>query len=123
MLIPVSAGALRTACAALIEANKEQLEGDKAKLAERSYDQLRAGAVHNGTSVTPEREKEMREMVGRDVEHMLDGHPSKEIIEHCNVMLAAATYVYPGEDTEKYDEVVIDMQEFQLLSPHLPPKE
>jgi hypothetical protein len=115
MLIPLSIGSLRTAAAACIIEQQEQLDSDKAKLAERSYANLHAGAAHNGMTITTERDKEMRDMAARDVDHIMGDHPSKEIIDHVELMLAAADFVEP--DT---NEVVIDTEEFKLLQKHLP---
>jgi hypothetical protein len=116
MLTSIPIGSFKTACAAARAAHEAEIASDKAKLAERSFVQLRDGAIHNGLLPTDKQLQEMREMSARDVDHIAEDHPSIHYIKHIGVMLAMADYA------DEEVEVIIDHLEFQLLKDFLPNK-
>ena len=118
MLIPLSIGSLRIACAAARTHAVESSTADRGRLWKTTYDQLLEGAIHNGLKATDDDRKAAHGMADRDVEHAMESHPSHYIIKHIDTMLEMAGYVDQSEDT--YEEVVIDTLEFQLLKDHLP---
>ena len=118
MFVPVPVRDCRAAIAAAIEAANKTIESDRAAYTERSFDQLHSGAVHNGLKPSESDLAKMREMVANDVEHSMDGHPQKGVINHLNSMVEMLDY-YDDED----DETIVDLAEFQVLKPHLPAKQ
>src|SRR6478736_1521435 len=78
MQIRVPTGSCRTAVGAAIVALEAALKDFKARAHEQCYNSLYEGAVHNGLVVNDARKQEMRAMADRDVEHMLEGHPSND---------------------------------------------
>jgi hypothetical protein len=66
--------------------------------------------------VNAAREAEMREMVARDVEHMMTQHPGNEMLQVLNNYVDMLAY-------HRGDDVVIDDSDFSLLKSHLPPAE
>lgn len=113
MLISIPSRDCRLAIAAAIIAGKQRFEEDKAKFSEQAYQQLRGGAEHNGMKVDDARDKEMREMVDRDVEHMLEQHPVKQTLDVLKLMERMLS-----RNIE--DFVVIDDADFNMLEEYLP---
>jgi hypothetical protein len=117
MLIPIPSRNLAIAAAAARGLAQNTIAEDRKAIENKSFELLRDGAVHNGLSVTPEREKEMREMVARDVEHSMEGHPSNAVVERLSTMLAMAEYL----EVCKFDDTcVVDHAEFEIIKEHLP---
>lgn len=113
MQIRVSTGDCRAAIAAAIESVSAKIASDRAAFSERSLENLKNGAIHNGLDVTAARLQEMKEMVERDVEHAMQSHPGVEtllILNNYGDMLNFHTD----------SSIVIDDQDFHLLKPHLP---
>lgn len=97
---------------ALIEA-QGQLTKEHEEFKENSFNALKTGAVHNGLDVTPAREKEMREMVDRDLEHIMESHPLKDRLQVLEMQSKMLLY------TKEFD-VALDEQDFHVLHKHLP---
>ncbi len=113
MQIRVSTGNCRLAVGAALVALEGKIKefGDKHR--EGAYEALKAGAIHNGLDVNEAREKEMREMVDRDLEHMMEKHPAHETVSVLKNFVDMLAYHHG-------DTIVIDDQDFHLLKEHLP---
>ena len=113
MYISIPARDCSVAIGKAIIAGRQRLEQDKAKAAEQAYAALHGGAVHNGMNVTPARELEMREMVDRDVEHMLEQHPVNQTIKVLQLLERMLE--------RNHDHLVtIDDADFSMLEEYLP---
>ncbi len=113
MYISIPTGDCRAAIGKAIIAGEGRIAEDTVRLKDQAYAQLRGGAEHNGIKVDDAREKEMRDMVDRDVEHMLESHPAKqtlEVLKLLNRML----------DRNLEDFVVLDDADFSMLEDYLP---
>lgn len=115
MFIPVSIRDCRTAIAAAIAATQALIDKDRATIAQRSYDQLYAGAVHNGLKPTQGNIEQMKEMSERDVAHMMEGHPGVLVVERLNILVEMLDY-YPKNSG---DQAVIGTEDFLLIKKHL----
>lgn len=116
MLITVSSRDCSIAIGKALEANKARLAADIDRLKEEAYTALRRGAEHNGMKVDDARDKEMREMIDRDAEHMTGQHPGQQtlkVLELLDRMIKRNEYIY----------VVIDDADFNMLEEYLPPLE
>lgn len=113
MQIRLSTRDCRVAVGAAIVGLQAKLDADKAKISENSFEKLLAGAVHNGLDVNEARKTEMREMVERDVEHMMGQHPANEMLQVLNNYVDMLAY-------HRGDDIVIDDRDFSLLKSHLP---
>lgn len=112
MQIRVSSRNCRAAVGKAVIAVQEKVEADKQRISEEAYTNLHDGAVHNGLLVDEARKKEMREMVARDVEHMMQRHAgfqTLDVLKNFTDMLA----YHQGDD------IVIDDQDFHLLKEYL----
>ncbi len=115
MFVPVPVGSCRAAVNAQIAELEEILKRDRDTIARQSYDQLYAGAVHNGLKPTQSDLDQMREMSNRDVDHMMEDHPAAGVVKRLNNMSAMLDYL----DSADQDTAVIDHDEFSLLAKHL----
>lgn len=116
MFIPISSRDCSIAIGKAIEANKARLTADIDRLKEEAYTALRTGAEHNGMKVDDARDKEMREMIDRDAEHMTGQHPGQQtlkVLELLERMVKRTDDIY----------VVIDDADFNMLEEYLPPLE
>lgn len=113
MQISIPTGDCRIAVAAATKATQEQAAADRQTIWDRSFEALKGGAVHNGLNVDAAREKEMREMVDRDIEHVMGGHPSVNRLE---VLLTYSQML----DRNESGTTTIDEQDFFLLKDYLP---
>lgn len=116
MLITVSSRDCSIAIGKALEANRARLAADIGRLKEEAYTALRTGAEHNGMKVDDARDKEMREMIDRDAEHMTGQHPGQQtlkVLELLERMVKRTDYIY----------VVIDDADFNMLEEYLPPLE
>ena len=116
MLISISTRDCGVAIGKAIEANKARVATDIDRLKEEAYTALRTGAEHNGMKVDDARDKEMREMIDRDAEHMTGQHPGQQtlkVLELLERMVKRTDYIY----------VVIDDADFNMLEEYLPPLE
>lgn len=113
MQISVPTGDCRVAVAAATKAIKEQAAADRQTIWDRSFEALKNGATHNGVNVDAAREKEMREMVDRDIEHMMEQHPSVNKLE---VLLTYSQMLDKNESAA----TTLDLQDFYLLKDYLP---
>lgn len=116
MLISISSRDCSIAIGKALEANKARLAADIDRLKEEAYTALRTGAEHNGMKVDDARDKEMREMIDRDAEHMTGQHPGQQtlkVLELLERMVKRTDYIY----------VVIDDADFNMLEEYLPPLE
>lgn len=114
MLIPVSIGDCRIAVKAAIEAAEKQLVDDRKTIRDKSFQQLHDGAVHNGLKPSQSDLQNMNDMVDRDMDHMMESHPAKHVMEVHQNLLAMLDY------TDEIEAVIIDDQDFRLLRPYLP---
>lgn len=118
MFIAIPTGDCRTALTAALEGFQATLDGDRKIIRDKSFEQLHAGAVHNGLKPSQSDLDQMNRMADDDVEHMMGQHPAKQFIEHCENLLAMLDHhIY------RDDEVVIDDSDFRLIRKHLPAKE
>ena len=116
MFITVSSRDCGVAIGKAIEANKARVATDIDRLKEEAYTALRTGAEHNGMKVDDARDKEMREMIDRDAEHMTGQHPGQQtlkVLELLERMVKRTDDIY----------VVIDDADFNMLEEYLPPLE
>lgn len=116
MFIPISTRDCGVAIGKAIEANKARVATDIDRLKEEAYTALRTGAEHNGMKVDDARDKEMREMIDRDAEHMTGQHPGQQtlkVLELLERMVKRTDDIY----------VVIDDADFNMLEEYLPPLE
>ena len=116
MLISISTRDCGVAIGKAIEANKARVATDIDRLKEEAYTALRTGAEHNGMKVDDARDKEMREMIDRDAEHMTGQHPGQQtlkVLELLERMVKRTDDIY----------VVIDDADFNMLEEYLPPLE
>lgn len=116
MFISISARDCGVAIGKAIEANKARVATDIDRLKEEAYTALRTGAEHNGMKVDDARDKEMREMIDRDAEHMTGQHPGQQtlkVLELLERMVKRTDDIY----------VVIDDADFNMLEEHLPLRE
>ena len=116
MLITVSSRDCSIAIGKALEANRARLAADIGRLKEEAYTALRTGAEHNGMKVDDARDKEMREMIDRDAEHMTGQHPGQQtlkVLELLERMVKRTDDIY----------VVIDDADFNMLEEYLPPLE
>ena len=116
MFISISTRDCGVAIGKAIEANKARVATDIDRLKEEAYTALRTGAEHNGMKVDDARDKEMREMIDRDAEHMTGQHPGQQtlkVLELLERMVKRTDDIY----------VVIDDADFNMLEEHLPPLE
>ena len=116
MLISISSRDCSIAIGKAIEANKARVATDIDRLKEEAYTALRTGAEHNGMKVDDARDKEMREMIDRDAEHMTGQHPGQQtlkVLELLERMVKRTDDIY----------VVIDDADFNMLEEYLPPLE
>lgn len=116
MFIPISSRDCSIAIGKAIEANKARVATDIDRLKEEAYTALRTGAEHNGMKVDDARDKEMREMIDRDAEHMTGQHPGQQtlkVLELLERMVKRTDDIY----------VVIDDADFNMLEEYLPPLE
>lgn len=116
MFISISTRDCGVAIGKAIEANKARVATDIDRLKEEAYTALRTGAEHNGMKVDDARDKEMREMIDRDAEHMTGQHPGQQtlkVLELLERMVKRTDYIY----------VVIDDADFNMLEEYLPPLE
>src|SRR6185436_339559 len=113
MYISIPARDCSAAIGKAILAGEERLNADKAQLSDTAYIARRGGAEHNGMTVTPAREQEMREMVERDVDHMAEGHPVQETLKVLRLLERMLV--------RNHDHLVtIDDADFSLLEKYLP---
>jgi hypothetical protein len=103
----------RAAVGAALVALEAKVAKDRQTIWDRSFNSLKEGAVHNGLVMGPGREQEMREMVDRDIEHMMKSHPGVEVAQQLTNYIDMLAY-------HKGDDVVLDDGDFFLLKPHLP---
>ncbi len=115
MFIAISARDCRTALTAALAGFQATLEGDRKVVRDKSFEQLHAGAVHNGLKPSQADLDRMNEMADNDVEHMMGHHPAKQFIEHCENLLAMLDH-----DLYSPASVTIDDSDFRLLRKHLP---
>ena len=116
MFISISTRDCGVAIGKAIEANKARVATDIDRLKEEAYTALRTGAEHNGMKVDDARDKEMREIIDRDAEHMTGQHPGQQtlkVLELLERMVKRTDDIY----------VVIDDADFNMLEEHLPPLE
>jgi len=116
VLISISTRDCGVAIGKAIEANKARVATDIDRLKEEAYTALRTGAEHNGMKVDDARDKEMREMIDRDAEHMTGQHPGQQtlkVLELLERMVKRTDDIY----------VVIDDADFNMLEEHLPLRE
>lgn len=116
MLITVPSRDCSIAIGKALEANRARLAADIGRLKEEAYTALRTGAEHNGMKVDDARDKEMREMIDRDAEHMTGQHPGQQtlkVLELLERMVKRTDDIY----------VVIDDADFNMLEEYLPPLE
>lgn len=116
MFISISTRDCGVAIGKAIEANKARVATDIDRLKEEAYTALRTGAEHNGMKVDDARDKEMREMIDRDAEHMTGQHPGQQtlkVLELLERMVKRTDDIY----------VVIDDADFNMLEEYLPPLE
>jgi len=116
VFIPISSRDCSIAIGKAIEANKARVATDIDRLKEEAYTALRTGAEHNGMKVDDARDKEMREMIDRDAEHMTGQHPGQQtlkVLELLERMVKRTDDIY----------VVIDDADFNMLEEYLPPLE
>lgn len=116
MFISISTRDCGVAIGKAIEANKARVATDIDRLKEEAYTALRTGAEHNGMKVDDARDKEMREMIDRDAEHMTGQHPGQQtlkVLELLERMVKRTDDIY----------VVIDDADFNMLEEHLPLRE
>lgn len=117
MLISISTRDCGVAIGKAIEANKARVATDIDRLKEEAYTALRTGAEHNGMKVDDARDKEMREMIDRDAEHMTGQHPGQQTLK---VLELLERMVKRNDDTHY---VTIDDADFNMLEEHLPLRE
>jgi D-hexose-6-phosphate mutarotase len=106
----------RVAVGAAIVALEAKIKSDRETVWNTSFENLLNGAVHNGLHVDENRKREMREMVDRDLEHMMEQHPGVELLQVLNNFVDMLAY-------HREDKITIDDQDFNLLKPHLPAAE
>jgi len=111
--IPIPTGDCRVAIEKAIAAGEERFKSDTANFKEQAYQQLRGGAEHNGMKVDDARDKEMRDMVDRDAEHMLEEHPVKQTLKVLHLLERMLK-------RNPEDFVVLDDADFQMLEEYLP---
>jgi hypothetical protein len=104
----------RAAITKAIIVAEERYQQDVVRFKHEAYHALHGGAVYNGMKVDAAREQEMREMVDRDAEHMLDQHPVKQTLEVLKLL---------GRMIEHNSDhlVTIDDADFSMLEEYLPP--
>lgn len=117
MLISISSRDCSIAIGKALEANKARLTADIDRLKEEAYTALRRGAEHNGMKVDDARDKEMREMIDRDAEHMTGQHPGQQTLK---VLELLDRMIKRNDDTHY---VTIDDADFNMLEEYLPPLE
>ena len=115
MFVVVSTGDCRVAIKAALKDLEAKLASDKEQLRVRSFSHLSEGARHNGLTITPEHDKEMREMVDRDIDHAAQNHPATELLGQLAIYQKMVGY-----DTDGH--MALDPQSFELLHKHLPPR-
>jgi hypothetical protein len=103
----------RVAVGAAIVALEAKIKSDRETVWNTNFENLLNGAVHNGLHVDENRKREMREMVDRDLEHMMKQHPGVELLQVLNNFVDMLAY-------HREDKITIDDQDFNLLKPHLP---
>lgn len=113
MLITLPTRDCRAAIGKAIEDNDAKLEADRATLAERSYQQLYDGAVHNGLRPSQAQLDEMKAMVDRDLVHAMESHPRMEIKGQLELYAKMALY----SDASR---ITLDARSFELLQSFLP---
>lgn len=116
MLIPISSRDCSIAIGKALEANKVRVAADIDRLKDEAYTALRTGAEHNGMKIDDARDKEMRDMIDRDAEHMTGQHPGQQtlkVLELLERMVKRTDDIY----------VVIDDADFNMLEEYLPPLE
>lgn len=112
MQIRVSSRNCRAAVGAAVLAFETKIAEDRKRITEETFEALRDGAVHNGLHVDAAREKEMREMTDRDVEHMMQRHQGVGLLVVLNNFIEMLAY-------HQGDDIVIDDSDFNLLKPYL----
>jgi len=117
MFISISTRDCGVAIGKAIEANKARVATDIDRLKEEAYTALRRGAEHNGMKVDDARDKEMREMIDRDAEHMTGQHPGQQTLK---VLELLDRMIKRNDDTHY---VTIDDADFNMLEEHLPLRE
>lgn len=113
MQICVPTGDCSAAVVKAITAFEAVIETTRKTIWDTAFEKLHDGATYNEIDVNNVRKQEMRDMVDRDVEHMMSKHPGHEtvaILKNFADMLA-----YHREDM-----ITIDDTDFHILKDHLP---
>ena len=113
MQIRVSTRDCRTAVGSALLAIEEAITKTHKTIWDSAYQALHDGAIHNGLVVDAAREQEMRDMVDRDVDHMMEKQAGKQTVEVLKNFIDMLAY-HKGED------IVIDDNDFHLLKAYLP---